>query len=369
MLSPEVNFDTIKVTKKQKGGVTVLRLVSLFSGCGGMDLGFIQCGYKIVFANDIDNDAVQTYRANLGDIVQKDIREIHEDEIPDCDVLTAGFPCQPFSSAGKRRGVADERGTLFHECIRIIKRKKPKVVVFENVRGILSIKNKDGSKLIHTIEQLMNDCGYHVDYKLLKASDYGVPQNRYRVFIVGFRKDLRKRFVFPKPIKSDKLTLKDALANIDSTLPNNEHWKLSPQSQEIVPYIKEGGSWKDIPYDKLPTRMKHIRDNIRKYKSPNFYRRYSWNEICGTITAAATPENCGILHPTENRRFTVREIARIQSFPDNFIFEASSIAGKYKIIGNAVPPKLAYVIAKRILEILEDKIVAEEVTSEQLAMF
>ncbi len=346
----------------------MFKLVSLFSGCGGMDLGFHQYGYNIVFANDIDNDAVKTYRKNLGDIVQKDIREIHEDEIPDCDVLTAGFPCQPFSSAGNRKGVADERGTLFHECIRIIKKKKPKAVVFENVRGILSIKNDDGNKLIHTIEQMMDDVGYYVDYKLVKASDYGVPQNRYRVLIVGLRKDLNKRFVFPKPIKSNKLTLRHALSNLKPDIPNNEHWKLSPQSQEIVLYIKEGGSWKDIPYDKLPERMKNIRDNIKKYKSPNFYRRYSWDEICGTITAAATPENCGILHPTEDRRYTVREIARIQSFPDDFVFEAGSIAGMYKIIGNAVPPRLAYEIAKQISEILKGKVTVEEEFAEQLAI-
>lgn len=337
----------------------MLKLVSLFSGCGGMDLGFKQAGYDIVFANDIDNDAVATYRDNIGEIVQKDIREIHEDEIPECDILTGGFPCQPFSSAGNRKGVADERGTLFHECIRIIRKRQPKIVLFENVRGILSIKNMDGSKLIDEIERIMDESGYNVNYKLLKASDYGVPQNRYRVIIVGIRKDLNKRFVFPKPLKSEDLTLGSVLDNLDPNLPNNEHWRLSPQSQEIIPYITEGGSWKDIPYDKLPERMKRIRDNIKKYKSPNFYRRYSRTEICGTITAAATPENCGIIHPTEDRRFTVREVARIQSFPDDFVFSANNISGKYKVIGNAVPPKLSYILAKQILDILDGKIESE----------
>lgn len=344
-----------------------MKLVSLFSGCGGMDLGFIQAGYDIVFANDIDNDAVKTYERNLGEIVQKDIKEIHEDEIPECDILTAGFPCQPFSSAGNRKGVADERGTLFHECIRIINRRMPKVVVFENVRGILSIKNDDGSKLIDEIEKIMDESGYYVNYKLLRASDYGVPQNRYRVIIVGFRKDLNKKFIFPEPISMNNLTLGNVLENLDSSLPNNEHWKFSPQSQDIIPYIKEGGSWKDIPYDKLPERMKRIRDNIKKYKSPNFYRRYSRNEICGTITAAATPENCGIIHPTEDRRFTIREVARIQSFPDDFVFVANNISGKYKVIGNAVPPKLAYVIAKQIQDILDGKIDAEVELQEQIS--
>lgn len=337
----------------------MLKLVSLFSGCGGMDLGFVQAGYDIVFANDIDSDAVATYRENIGEIIQKDIREIHEDDIPDCDIIVGGFPCQPFSSAGNRKGVADERGTLFHETVRIINKIQPKVVLFENVRGILSIKNDDGSKLIDEIERILDESGYNVNYKLLKASDYGVPQNRYRVIIVGLRKDLNKSFVFPKPIQSDNLTLGSVLEGLNPNLANHEHWRFSPQSQEIIPYIKEGGSWKDIPYDKLPERMKRIRDNIKKYKSPNFYRRYSRDEICGTITAAATPENCGIIHPTEDRRFTVREIARIQSFPDDFVFVANSIAGKYKIIGNAVPPKLAYIIANQILDILNGKIESE----------
>ncbi|WP_223701715.1 DNA cytosine methyltransferase [Sutcliffiella deserti] len=338
----------------------MLKLVSLFSGCGGMDLGFKQAGFDIVFANDIDNDAVVTYRENIGEIIQKDIREIHEDEIPECDILVGGFPCQPFSSAGNRKGVADERGTLFHETIRIIKKKQPKVILFENVRGILSIKNEDGSKLIDEIERIMFEEGYYVDYKLLKASDYGVPQNRYRVIIVGIRKDLNKRFEFPKPFQADNLTLSSVLENLHPNLPNNEHWRLSPQSKEIIPFIKEGGSWKDIPYDKLPERMKRIRDNIKKYKSPNFYRRYSRNEICGTITAAATPENCGIIHPTEDRRFTVREVARIQSFPDDFVFKANNISGKYKVIGNAVPPKLAFVLAIQILAILNSTIDTED---------
>src|SRR5699024_1289816 len=134
-------------------------------------------------------------------------------------------------------------------------------------------------------------------------------------------------------------------------IPNSKDiWKLSPQSQELVQWIPEGGSWKNIPYDKLPERLKRIRDNMKKYHSPNFYRRFSRMEINGTITAAATPENSGMIHPIENRRYSVREIARIQSFPDDYIFVGSSISSKYKVIGNAVPPRLAQIIGESIVK-------------------
>lgn len=329
------------------------KLVSLFSGCGGMDLGFKQAGFDIIWANDIDKTAIETYRYNIGHIVEGDIREIDENEIPACDVVTAGFPCQPFSTAGNRKGVEDDRGNLYLECLRVIKAKKPLAVVFENVRGILSIKNKDGSLLYKTIINMLEktEPGYDVTYKLLKSSDYGVPQQRYRVIFVAFRKDLNINYEFPKPThSSDDPSLKvGSIIDVPEGTPNqDEVWELSPQARSLVPYIKEGGSWKDIPYEVLPPRFKRIRDNMKKYRSPNFYRRYGRHEINGTITAAATPENCGIIHPTENRRYSVREIARIQSFPDDFIFKGDSIPDKYKVIGNAVPPLLAKVIAESI---------------------
>lgn len=334
------------------------RVVSLFSGCGGLDLGLEQSNFKVVWANDIEKSVVETYNYNIGNIVQKDIREINENEIPDCDVITAGFPCQPFSSAGSRKGLEDERGNLFKECIRIIEEKKPKVVIFENVRGILSIKNLDGSLLIDTIIYLLESLnpGYNVTYKLLKASDYGVPQQRYRVIFVGFRKDLNIHYQFPKPTHSpsDKSLTVANIIGVPDDLPNQKDiWKLSPQSSKLIPYISEGGSWKDIPYEILPERLKRIRDNMKKYRAPNFYRRFARNEINGTITAAATPEKCGIIHPLENRRYSVREIARIQSFPDDFVFLGDSIPAKYKMIGNAVPPELGRIIGESVFNLLK----------------
>ncbi|RMC42367.1 DNA (cytosine-5-)-methyltransferase [Lactobacillus sp. ESL0236] len=337
---------------------TGLSTISLFSGAGGLDLGLKKAGFNIVYANDNYAPAVENYLANIGNIENKDIRKVNENELPYADVVVGGFPCQPFSTAGNRKGTDDDRGNLYLDVIRVIKAKKPKIVIMENVRGLLSMKNKDGSKLIYTIVSILENVepGYVVKYKLLKASDYEVPENRFRVIIIAFRKDLKIDYHFPKPTTKDykKLTLKHIL-NVSKDIPNqNEVWDLSPQSQKLVDHIPEGGSWKDIPYDLLPDRLKRIRDNMKRYHSPNFYRRFGRDEINGTITAAATPENSGIVHPVKNRRYTVREIARIQSFPDDYIFVGSSIPAKYKVIGNAVPPKLAEIIGDSVVKALHD---------------
>ncbi len=331
------------------------KLISLFSGCGGLDLGFKNAGYDLVWANDFDSDAQAVHALNIGEIDGRDILTIGEDEIPDGDILTAGFPCQPFSNAGNRKGVYDSRGMLYKECLRIIKRKMPKVFVFENVKGLLSTKYIDGRNLVDVIiEDLstMNNIGYNVVYKLLNASDYGVPQNRQRVFFVGVRKDLEIIFKFPNKHSKENLTLMHIL-DIPNNVPNQVDWVLSPQALEMIKYIPEGGSWKDVPYERLAPRFQKIRDDMKKYRSPNFYRRFSRDEINGTITASAQPENCGIIHPIKNRRYTIREVARIQSFPDDFLFIDNSpknITAMYKVIGNAVPVALAQNIATAIME-------------------
>lgn len=331
------------------------RLISLFSGCGGMDLGFKKAGFNIVWANDFDKDAQAVYSLNLGKIDGRDILDINEKEIPNGDILVAGFPCQPFSNAGNRKGVHDSRGLLYKECLRIIQEKNPKVIVFENVKGLLSSKYIDGRNLTDVIIadlENINGVGYEVIYQLVNSSDYGVPQNRQRVFFVGIRKDLGIKFSFPQKHVKKNLSLKNIL-DIPEGVENNVDWAFSPQALAMIEFIPEGGSWKDVPYEHLAPRFQKIRDNMKKYHSPNFYRRFSRNEICGTMTASAQPENCGIIHPTENRRYTVREVARIQSFPDDFKFITDSpknITAMYKVIGNAVPTILAYNIAKSIME-------------------
>lgn len=196
------------------------RLLSLFSGCGGMDLGFKAAGFNLVFANDFDKAAQRVYRKNLGEIDPRSVVEISSDELPDFEVLTAGFPCQPFSTAGSRLGTADARGNLYLECLRIIQAKRPRVVVFENVRGILSIKNQDGSLLIDTITQSLEELGYNVNLKLLNASDYGVPQNRHRVFIVAFDSRYGKTFTFPLPQPKTSAQTVQAILDIPQDVPN-----------------------------------------------------------------------------------------------------------------------------------------------------
>ena len=331
------------------------RVISLFAGCGGLDLGFKDAGFEIVFANDNEPKVEETYEKNLQhQITIEDICKINKKDIPVCDVLTAGIPCQPFSSAGNRKSTSDKDGNLFLQVIETIKiqKKPPSVVLFENVRGFLSSKDENGTLLTERFKDEMFKIGYTSTFQLLNASDYGVPSNRYRVIIVCVKKGLKKKYHFPIPelLKDNKVTVGDVLSK---PLPKNEEeevWKLPPSSLKLVPFISEGGSWKDIPYEELPDRFRKIHNDVKRYRSPNFYRRFSRNEVMGTVTATSSPENSGILHPLKNRRYSIREIARCQSFPDDFKFYGNNVSHKYRMIGNAVPPKLAKVIAGSIME-------------------
>jgi DNA (cytosine-5)-methyltransferase 1 len=333
------------------------RVVSLFSGCGGLDLGFEKAGYDIVFANDIEKSVKETYEYNIGKILIKSIVDVDkEKEIPnDIDVVLAGIPCQPFSNAGNSGSMEDDRGQLFLQVMQVIDIKKPKVVIFENVKGFLSAKDDQGLFMPERLSNELDAHGYSTHWKLLNASEYGVPHNRQRVFIVGIRKDLGKNFQFPEPLQNkEELTVGSVINKPFPIDEEEEHWSLSPQAIELQKFIPPGGSWKNVPYEHLPERLKKIRDDMQKYRSPNFYRRFDEHEIMGTITAAATPENSGILHPHKPRRYTVREIARFQSFPDTFKFLGESTAKKYKMIGNAVPPELAFHVANALKNQLFD---------------
>lgn len=388
-----------------------IKVLSLFSGCGGLDLGFVggfkfrkkeyvKNNFKITFSNDFDSAATLVYKENKKyfkhNILEKDVSLIKESEISDFDFLIGGFPCQPFSNAGLRKGVEDERGNLFSDAIRIFtsaikKGKKPIGFLFENVRGIISTKMPDGTTVPDEIVKRMEELGYSTNYKLVKASDYGVPSNRYRLIIIGFRKDLGyfdydllNQVVSENNIPNVKnspyeLFLGSILCDIPkNTKQRDDYWKYSPSGQHMVDCIgscldgaevldkfkkkipledisktiTQGKSWKNMSYDDFSPRFRRIWDDPKKYRAPNFYRRFALGEINGTITASAQPENCGITHPFLNRRFTIREIARIQSFPDSFSFPYSTIANAYKVIGNAVPPVLGWVIAQSIEEFL-----------------
>ncbi|MGJ7030115.1 DNA cytosine methyltransferase [Niabella hirudinis] len=384
------------------------KIVSLFSGCGGLDLGFSgnfdfrdrhfdKTKFKIEYSNDIDPAAEYVYNANASffnnhELHREDIKDVDFKNIPDFDFLLAGFPCQPFSNAGLRKGINDERGNLFEECEKLLKvglkrENKPIGFVFENVKGIMSSKMEDGTSIPDEIVKRTEKLGFKTCYKLLKTSNYGVPSNRQRLIIIGIRKELGyfdfrllDQIVaeYNLPSETDSpydLYLGSALCDIPKNAPQaNDFWKYSPGGQYMVDKIgpcedgkealekfkkktplnkisktiSKGKSWKSMNPEDMSERFRKIWNNPKKYHAPNFYRRFALGEINGTITASAQPENCGITHPFENRRFTIREIARIQSFPDDFNFPYKTIANAYKVIGNAVPPVFAWVIAKAL---------------------
>jgi DNA (cytosine-5)-methyltransferase 1 len=343
---------------------TTFKAVSLFSGCGGADLGLMKAGFDVVFANDIDPDCCLTYANNIGEISCGDIREMEIPELGSIDLLTAGFPCQPFSNAGKRLGTTDKRGTLYHQVFRFIEACNPRIVVLENVRGLLSFTDENGVKLIKTIEDtLSNEYGYHVKHFLLNLSHFGVPQNRIRVILIAVKNDINIDDLLPSIISDKNLSIENTLNGLTDEIPNqNELMKLNPQAIHYGSMIPEGGSWKNIPYDLLPVRWKKIRDNMSKYHYPNFFKRYSRKDVSGTITAAFKPENAAVWHPVENRIFSVREIARIQTFPDNFIFSGKHVKSKYQQIGNAIPPLFMERLGARLIEYLKGELVLEDET-------
>ncbi len=341
--------------KSKRRNAESLTLVSLFAGCGGFDLGFRQAGFRTVWANDINPDACETFSLNLGEeIVLGDVNGL---DLPNLrpDVLTAGFPCQAFSNAGSRKGTSDKRGTLYQAAIRSIQTLQPKVIVLENVRGLLSMKHA-GRLLIEEICEELWRCGYRTAFRLVDASSYRVPQRRLRLIVVGLHRDVFSGFFFfPPAMSQERLTLGETLDGLNQSLPNQtELMPLNPQALKIGAMVPEGGSWKDIPYSRLPGRLRRVRQNIARYRWPNFYRKFHRDEISGTMTAAFKPENAGVWHPVKHRVLSVREAARIQSFPDWFEFYGKSVKSKYQQIGNAVPPRLAYELAKAIGRTLEE---------------
>ena len=325
-------------------------VVSFFAGCGGLDLGFEQAGFRVVWANEFEPHCRATYIRNhpYTEFVLGDICKIDPHSIPDCDGFIGGPPCQSWSVAGRRKGLEDERGQLFLTYIEIIKAKKPKFFLIENVKGLL-----DGMfkyVFIMFLDKL-KEAGYDVKWELLDAVNYGVPQNRERVFIVGFRKDLNVNFEFPKPTFNALNTLIHAIGDI----------------KETPTYYK--GKDKVAPNPKLANH-----DVINLGFNPFYFRgnrRRGWQQPSFTINATA---DFAPLHPSspkmlcyghenwdfqkgkqnEYRRLSVRECARIQTFPDDFIFEYEDIRNAYKMVGNAVPPRLACVIAKAIFASFEN---------------
>lgn len=318
-----------------------LKVASLFCGCGGTDVGllggfdFLGKSYatnnmEIVYANDIDDNACKIFEENFGiKPDNRDIREVKSDELPNFDILTGGFPCQSFSIVAqnpKRLGVKDERGKLFFEMCRILKDKQPKCFIAENVKGLLTANKRSAFPLI--LEEFQNS-GYDVQYKLLNSAEYGVPQKRERVIIVGFRKDLNIQFEFPAVIiKSEDL--------------------YEPLSSAIENHVD----------DKYFFSERAVAGMMKNRESMNKGRVQDITKPCNTVGAHLAKVSLNSTDPVliENgryRRFTPREVARIQSFPEDFKLVGSETA-QYRALGNAIPPVMFWYVADAVCEKLKE---------------
>jgi len=308
-------------------------VVSLFSGAGGLDLGFIKAGANIIWANDIDEHAVKTYEENIGDeIVLSDIKEINAEEIPNCDLIIGGFPCLGFTVAkGSVRDINDENNFLYKEYLRILKSKMPKAFLIENVPGIKrGLSFKEFFKIM--IEEFEN-AGYNISYNTLRASHFGVPQNRDRVIIIGIRKDMDMNFVWPKETHAEINTL---------------------TNEKKVITIRDAIS--DLPEMWDESIPNHV-GTKHKVKINNYLgnRRLDWDSPSPTILGRGSRSGGPVIHPHPNlkRRLTVRECARLQSFPDDFIFYGSN-SSCYAQIGNAVAPFFSFKIAQQVIKMFNE---------------
>lgn len=327
------------------------KILSLFSGCGGLDLGFHQAGYETVWANDFSHWACESFRKNIGDIiVEGDIEQIDPNDptIPDCDIILGGFPCQDFSMIWKQPGLEGERGNLYKSFLRFVNAKKPKVFVAENVKGLLTANKK---KAIQQIITDFENCGYYVQAKLYNFAEFGVPQFRERVLIVGVRLDTGFDFHHPGPTHGENtdygllpyVTAGQAISDIPENANNHEQLKISEQTKKRLNLIPEGGNYSDIPRDH-PLYVKSMLSLV--------YRRMHRDKPSTTIIAAGGGGTWGYHFP-EPRAFTNRERARLQSFPDNFEFMGSTTEVRRQI-GNAVPPQGVVELAKAILPVFLD---------------
>lgn len=329
-------------------------VVELFAGAGGLALGLEKAGLHCVLLNEIDHDACNTLRMNRpqwnvveGDVRMLDFRHLRGD----VDILTGGFPCQAFSYAGKKLGFEDVRGTMFYEFARAVKEIQPLICVGENVRGLLS---HDQGRTIQGMVSVLDELGYEViPPQILKAIFHGVPQKRERLLVVGLRKDAGLSFAWPRKQKTC-YTLRDALKKgslYDSDVPQSLGQSYPKRKREIMDRIPPGGYWRDLPIELQKEYMKgsfHLSGG-----KTGMARRISWDEPCLTLTCAPAQKQTERCHPEETRPFTVREYARIQTFPDDWNF-SGSITSQYKQIGNAVPVNLAAEIGKSLVQALND---------------
>lgn len=325
-----------------------LSIVSLFSGAGGLDLGFEKAGFHTIWANEFDKTIWSTFETNFPNtfLDKRSITDVPLNSIPDSVGIIGGPPCQSWSEAGTRRGIDDKRGQLFYNYINILKTKKPRFFLVENVSGILHSRH---SAALNEFLQEFENAGYDISKKLVDANDYNVPETRRRIIIVGYRKDLNKTFSFPFP-KEYKPTLRDAIEDLPSPVPAKQRNKTNGKLD-------------------IPNHEYMIGDFSPIFMSRNRVRQ--WNEPSFTIQAGGRQaplhpqaplmekigtDKFGFVKGKEYlyRRLSVRECARIQTFPDDFIFKYTDVSVGYKMIGNAVPVNLAFEIAKQIKKDLSE---------------
>lgn len=343
----ENNGLTLKKTQSE------YRVLELFAGGGGLAIGLEMAGIKCVALNEMDKWACQTLRINRPNwnVLEGDIRQFNFSEYHNkVDIVTGGFPCQAFSYAGKRLGLADARGTLFYEFARVVQEVNPVICVGENVKGLLS---HDNGRTLEGMISILDEIGYNVvtPIQVLKATEYNVPQKRERLLLIGIRKDISTRFEYPKP-QSTIYTLSDALkrgALYDNDVPESEGAKYPLRKKEVLDLVPPKGYWRDLPIDIQKEYMGgsyHLGGG-----KTGMARRIGWDEPSLTLTCSPAQKQTERCHPDETRPFTIREYARIQTFPDEWQF-MGSIAHKYKQIGNAVPVNMAREIGYSIITFL-----------------
>lgn len=330
-----------------------MQVISLFSGCGGLDLGFERAGFEIPVANEFDKTIWATFKANhpKTKLIEGDIRNIKECDFPDgIDGIIGGPPCQSWSEAGSLRGIDDERGQLFYDYIRILKAKQPKFFLAENVSGMLADRH---STAVKNIIQMFEECGYDVSITLVNAKNYGVAQERKRVFYIGFRKDLHIDFKFPEGSTKDdskKITLRDIIWDLqDTVVPAGEKNHRNPNAINNNEYFT--GAYSTIFMS---------RNRVKDWDEQGFTVQASGRQ-CQLHPQAPKmikygQNDCRFVEGKEYlyRRMSVREVARIQGFPDDFKFIYEMVDTGYKMIGNAVPVNLAYEVAAAIKKALEN---------------
>lgn len=322
------------------------KILSLFSGCGGLDLGFVQEGYEVVWANDNDHWSCETYKKNFGDhIIERDVADIDFKDTPDCDIITGGFPCQDFSMIWKRGGIKTDRGNLYKHFVRAIETKVPKVFVAENVKGLLSANKGRAIEQIVSDFSKVNHKGYRVYVNLFNFADYGVPQTRERVLIVGIRKDIPYIFKKPNPThwSGNYVSSGEALKGVEKIRFNNEFINIKERTRRILQLIPEGGNFSSIPEDS-PYYVRGMISHV--------YRRLDRNKPATTIIASGGGGTWGY-HFKDPRPLTNRERARLFGYPDNFIFEGS-ITQVRRQIGNSVPPLGVRLVAKELMKVFTD---------------